>query len=228
LPGRHVAPRHRAPRSLPRSVVRVTGDLISAIPGTSVTGAVALVGATGVAVGVGALTVQPEDAQQTAADVTKTPETFTASVPERSVDTTQQISRSASRVSMLAEQKADKNKHLSVSLQRLKSGVTEEVEATDPRDIAMGMLPDFGWSSDQFSCLDSLYMHESGWNPAAHNSSSGAHGIPQALPGDKMAVYGADWYTNPETQIEWGLHYIQDRYGSPCGAWGFWTSNNWY
>ena len=71
-------------------------------------------------------------------------------------------------------------------------------------------------------------MHESGWNPAAHNPSSGAHGIPQSLPGDKMADYGADWYTNPETQLEWGLHYIQDRYGSPCGAWGFWTCNNWY
>ena len=135
-----------------------------------------------------------------------------------------QVSRSASRDIRIAEQKADKSKHLSVSLQKLKGGVTEEVEASDPRDIAMGMLPDFGWSSDQFSCLDSLYMHESGWNPAAHNPSSGAHGIPQSLPGDKMAVYGADWYTNPETQLEWGLHYIQDRYGSPCGAWGFWQA----
>jgi hypothetical protein len=189
---------------------------------------VALVGATGVAVGVGALAVQPEGTQQAAADVTGGPDKISADVSQSSADSTQQVSRSAARVPLKAEQKTDKSRHLSVSLQKLKGGVTEEVEATDPRDIAMGMLADFGWSSDQFSCLDSLYMHESGWNPAAHNASSGAHGIPQALPGDKMAVYGADWATDPETQLEWGLHYIQDRYGSPCGAWSFWTSNNWY
>jgi hypothetical protein len=112
--------------------------------------------------------------------------------------------------------------------QDVSGAVTETVEATDPRDIAMGMLADYGWSSDQFSCLDSLYARESGWNPSAANPSSGAYGIPQALPGDKMAEYGYDWQTNPETQLEWGLAYIQDRYGSPCGAWNFWLSNNWY
>jgi hypothetical protein len=90
------------------------------------------------------------------------------------------------------------------------------------------MLADYGWSSDQFSCLDSLYTRESNWNVSATNAYSGAYGIPQALPGDKMASYGADWQTNPATQLEWGLAYIQDRYGSPCGAWSFWESNNWY
>ncbi|MGB0099842.1 MAG: transglycosylase SLT domain-containing protein [Nocardioides sp.] len=107
---------------------------------------------------------------------------------------------------------------------------TEQVQLSqgDPRDIARALMPQFGFSSDQFGCLDSLWQKESGWNPAAHNPSSGAHGIPQSLPGSKMASVGADWATNPATQIEWGLGYIQDRYGSPCSAWGHSQSVGWY
>jgi hypothetical protein len=90
------------------------------------------------------------------------------------------------------------------------------------------MLSKYGWSADQFSCLDEIYMRESRWNPSASNPYSGAYGIPQALPGDKMAAFGADWQTNPATQLAWGLSYIRDRYGSPCGAWAFWESHDWY
>jgi hypothetical protein len=89
----------------------------------------------------------------------------------------------------------------------------------NPQQIAMAMLGSYGWSSDQFGCLQSLWNRESGWNPAAMNPTSGAFGIPQALPGDKMASAGADWQTNPATQIRWGLGYIQQIYGSPCAAW---------
>lgn len=108
--------------------------------------------------------------------------------------------------------------------------VTDRVELSegDPRDIARALMPQFGFSSDQFGCLDSLWMRESGWNPSAQNASSGAYGIPQSLPGSKMASAGADWATNPATQIEWGLGYIRDRYGSPCGAWGHSESYGWY
>jgi hypothetical protein len=98
----------------------------------------------------------------------------------------------------------------------------------DPRDIARALMGDFGFGSDQFGCLDSLWTRESQWNPAAHNASSGAHGIPQALPGSKMASAGPNWSTDPATQIKWGLGYIQDRYGSPCGAWGHSESYGWY
>ncbi|GAB2445405.1 hypothetical protein GCM10027062_27500 [Nocardioides hungaricus] len=103
-----------------------------------------------------------------------------------------------------------------------------ELSAGDPRDIARALMPRFGFSSDQFGCLDSLWTRESGWNPAAENPSSGAYGIPQSLPGSKMASAGADWATNPATQIEWGLGYIRDRYGSPCGAWAQSESVGWY
>jgi hypothetical protein len=88
-----------------------------------------------------------------------------------------------------------------------------------PQQVAMSMLAQFGWSSSQFSCLDSLWERESGWNPYAANTSSGAYGIPQALPGSKMASAGADWATNAATQIRWGLGYIKATYGSPCAAW---------
>jgi hypothetical protein len=87
------------------------------------------------------------------------------------------------------------------------------------QQIAMGMLGSYGWSSSQFSCLDSLWNLESGWNVYASNPSSGAYGIPQALPGSKMASAGADWQSDAATQIRWGLGYIRAMYGSPCGAW---------
>ncbi|MGA4842291.1 transglycosylase SLT domain-containing protein [Streptomyces sp. G45] len=80
----------------------------------------------------------------------------------------------------------------------------------------------------QFQCFDRIVAHESGWNPTATNSSSGAYGLVQALPGSKMASAGADWKTNPETQIKWGHQYMNERYGSPCAAWSHWQANGWY
>lgn len=105
---------------------------------------------------------------------------------------------------------------------------TEDLSRSDPRAIARALLGDFGFGQDQFGCLDSLYMRESGWRVDADNPTSSAYGIPQALPGSKMASAGADWATNPVTQIRWGLGYIQDRYGSPCGAWAHSQSHGWY
>ncbi|MEU8195677.1 lytic transglycosylase domain-containing protein [Microbispora amethystogenes] len=84
------------------------------------------------------------------------------------------------------------------------------------------------WSGEQFQCLDSLWTRESNWDHRAYNSGSGAYGIPQALPGDKMGYVARDWRFNPQTQIRWGLRYIKGRYGSPCGAWGHFRSHNWY
>ena len=102
------------------------------------------------------------------------------------------------------------------------------VEPGTARAIAHDMVLARGWDESQFACLDELWSRESGWRVNASNSSSGAYGIPQALPGSKMATAGADWQTNPATQITWGLGYITDRYGSPCEAWAFFQSRNWY
>lgn len=86
----------------------------------------------------------------------------------------------------------------------------------------------YGWGSGEFECLNSLWEKESGWNYEAYNEDGGATGIPQALPGGKMASAGADWATSATTQIRWGLDYIQGVYGSPCAAWGHSQSVNWY
>jgi hypothetical protein len=97
-----------------------------------------------------------------------------------------------------------------------------------PQQIARGMLGSYGWSASQFSCLQPLWNAESGWNASASNPSSGAYGIPQALPGSKMASAGADWQSNPATQIRWGLGYIRSVYGSPCSAWSHEEAYGWY
>lgn len=98
----------------------------------------------------------------------------------------------------------------------------------DPKGIARLMVSARGWSDSDYQCLVSLWNRESGWNPSASNASSGAYGIPQALPGSKMASAGSDWRTNPATQITWGLGYISGRYGTPCGALSHSNSTGWY
>jgi hypothetical protein len=94
---------------------------------------------------------------------------------------------------------------------------------SEVKAIARQMIP-----ASQFQCFSNIVDHESGWNYRATNPSSGAYGLVQALPGTKMSSAGADWQSNPATQIKWGLSYMNGRYGSPCGAWSFWQANRWY
>jgi hypothetical protein len=93
---------------------------------------------------------------------------------------------------------------------------------------ACQLLPSFGFSTSEMAALVPMWDRESGWNTTAENPGSGAYGIPQSLPGDKMASAGPDWQTNAATQIKWGLGYIKDRYGTPSDAWAFWQANGWY
>lgn len=90
------------------------------------------------------------------------------------------------------------------------------------------MQDKYNWGNKQHSCLVKLWNRESGWRTNAHNKSSGAHGIPQSLPGKKMASMGSDWKSNPETQIKWGLKYIKGRYETPCNALGHSNKKGWY
>jgi hypothetical protein len=100
---------------------------------------------------------------------------------------------------------------------------------TDPREIARQIMKNkFGYDDDDYSCFNNIIIRESRWQIDATNPSSGAYGIPQALPGSKMASAGSDWRTNPATQIIWSLGYMKDRYGSPCAAWSFKRSHGWY
>jgi flagellar biosynthesis GTPase FlhF len=139
-----------------------------------------------------------------------------------------------------AEQKMDaKNAALRryQALQEADRSVQEERASRDaerkkyegtPKEVAMNLLPDHGWSQSQFSCLEKLWNKESRWKVSADNPTSTAYGIPQALPGSRMAAYGKDWRTNPVTQIKWGLDYIEATYGSPCSAWGHSQAKGWY
>ncbi len=95
------------------------------------------------------------------------------------------------------------------------------------KGIAYGLLSSYGFSTSQWGCLDDLWQAESGWVYNAENAS-GAYGIPQALPGSKMASAGPNWQTDPTTQIKWGLGYIQSTYGTPCNAWSHEEYYGWY
>jgi membrane protein involved in colicin uptake len=96
------------------------------------------------------------------------------------------------------------------------------------RALGMQLCADRGWSTSQCGDLAKLWQKESGWSTSAHNGSSGAHGIPQALPGSKMASKGSDWATSARTQIAWGLDYIAGRYGNPSAAWAHSVRTGWY
>jgi hypothetical protein len=108
----------------------------------------------------------------------------------------------------------------SVEMARTPEGAKEVAEII--------LTEEYGFGESQFACLDSLWTKESHWNYKAHNYRSGAHGIAQALPAEKMSVVGTDWRTNPVTQIRWGIRYITMRYDTPCKAWSFFKSRNYY
>jgi hypothetical protein len=136
--------------------------------------------------------------------------------------------KAAAAARQAAAEKAARDK-VRAALAAKKQALLANAQA-DPRAAARALLGDFGFDDSQWGCLDKLWMGESGWRYTASNSSSGAYGIPQALPGSKMAGVGSDWQTNPVTQIKWGLSYIKRSYGTPCGAWNTWQSRSphWY
>ncbi|MEV7522335.1 transglycosylase SLT domain-containing protein [Streptomyces sp. NPDC091371] len=128
-----------------------------------------------------------------------------------------------------AEEKARKDREAKEAASRSATrsagdfAVQSSYTVAQVKAIAQQMVP-----SGQFQCFSNIINQESTWNYLAVNKSSGAYGLVQALPGSKMASAGADWRTNPATQIKWGLNYMEDRYGSPCAAWNFHQANGWY
>ena len=121
----------------------------------------------------------------------------------------------------------------SVSEMALVAGISAQVEMarsiTGAKKVAKSIMnTDYAWGEDEYSCLNRLWTKESHWNYKAHNSRSGAHGIPQALPAIKMEIISTDWRTNPVTQIRWGLRYIDIRYETPCQAWAKFKRSRYY
>ncbi|MGH1561989.1 lytic transglycosylase domain-containing protein [Mumia sp. DW29H23] len=210
----------------PRGRIGVVGTTVAAL---AVVGGAAL-GATGAA-------PEPEVASISGLEkldaTTATPSSGAgADAGERD---TSEVSRSAERPAVPEESAApkpsvaDAKKKQVAASGRAAKVITEtaRMQDRDPREIAKAMLADFGFSG-QFQCLDDLWVGESNWRWNADNPTSSAYGIPQALPGSKMASVGADWETNPATQIKWGLGYIKDRFGDPCSALSFKQGNGWY
>jgi hypothetical protein len=137
----------------------------------------------------------------------------------------EQQARIKAELAAAAKKAADEK----AALERAMKNRGYEPGVTDPKEMARQILKNkYGYGSSQFSCFNNIIMRESMWKVNATNPSSGAYGIPQALPGSKMATVASDWRTNPATQIIWGIEYMKDRYGSPCGAWGFKSSHGWY
>ncbi len=236
--GKHAA-RHRQPSNIEKTFDRAI-EAVPQVSGRSV--ALAAAGgvlATGTVVGSQAVTGEPGGTVQAADSPPELPnlasETNSWSQfgkgPEAKYLATRaetDVNRSAGRPSLDSLKQDSLEGTASSSKGSHAAAAKIEVEAADPRDIAESMLSEYGWSDDQFPCLDDLWIGESQWDVDATNPTSGAYGIPQALPAEKMASAGDDWETNPATQIEWGLTYIADRYGSPCAANDFKQGNNWY
>jgi hypothetical protein len=234
-PGKHAA-RHKGPTAFERASHRLsaggssrglrrTGGTVVAL------GAVVLAGAAGTN---GATIVTAADKPTTSV---KPPTDSTTQSPEVSAEARErarralEATRSQAREERADLRRAEQRDHQAVPAVAQTGSHTAQAESLvpeDPREIAQSMLDDYGWDSTEYECLDQLWISESNWDHTAENPSSGAYGIPQSLPPEKMATAGADWATNPATQIEWGLGYIEDAYGTPCSAWEFKQANNWY
>ena len=156
---------------------------------------------------------------------------YAASSPKPTKTREKRVSRSTIRISPI--EKPNKKRFVKSKPKRSKKKVSRsserEVSPTGRNQrIGKELAAARGWDGRQWNCLRDLWIKESGWSTRSSNSSGTAWGIPQALPGSKMAKFGSDWRTNPVTQIKWGLHYIDNRYGTPCKAWGHFQSHNWY
>lgn len=180
------------------------------------------VAATGVAVSAGVLS---DDVPHDAAAAISTASAATPLTAAELASRDQQASRSSD--DRVASAKRIRNAALSSATGRAFTR-TEDLTSADPRTLTLALMPQFGMSPSDFSCIDRIWTQESNWNVHAANPTSSAYGIPQALPGSKMASAGPDWQNNAETQIRWGLGYIKARYGSPCSAWAFKASHGWY
>jgi hypothetical protein len=192
------------------------------------TALVAATGLTGVVAGTAGVSAWGAESTVTRiADLPPAASVSRSMVPagERALQIRKKHKRQAARAARLARERAARE------AREVREGRASRTRSygSDPRGIAASMAASqYGWGADEFGCLDALWTRESGWDPHAQNPSSGAYGIPQALPGSKMGAYGSDWADNPTTQIRWGLAYISGSHGTPCGAWSEFRSQGWY
>nr|WP_307131651.1 transglycosylase SLT domain-containing protein [Streptomyces aurantiacus] len=167
---------------------------------------------------------QQADSQAIAADATAKKDAEATARKQAAKDAVAK-QKAAEQAAKDAKKREDAEKVASRSATRDASSFAKQSSytAAEVQEMARQLVP-----ADQFQCFSRIVDHESSWNYQADNPTSDAYGLMQALPGSKMSSAGADWATNPATQIKWGLSYMDSRYGSPCGAWNFWQANNYY
>ncbi|CAL9298855.1 transglycosylase SLT domain-containing protein [Streptomyces olindensis] len=168
---------------------------------------------------------QQADAQAIAADASakKDAEEAARKAAAETAIAKKEAAEKAAKAAKEAQERAEAKEAASRSKDISDFPVATSYTIAQIQAMARQMVP-----AGQFQCFSNIVDHESDWNYKAVNPSSGAYGMFQALPGSKMSSVGADWRTNPATQIKWGLNYMNERYGSPCDAWSFWQANNWY
>ncbi|WP_328902051.1 MULTISPECIES: transglycosylase SLT domain-containing protein [unclassified Streptomyces] len=167
---------------------------------------------------------QQADAQASAADAAAKKSAEETARVQAAKDAKSKKQAAEDRLERERQEKKDREERASRSEVRSTSfAVQSSYSVAEVQAMARQIVP-----ADQFQCFSNIVNHESSWNYRASNPGSGAYGLVQALPGSKMASAGADWMTNPATQIKWGLSYMDGRYKSPCGAWSFWQANHWY
>jgi hypothetical protein len=215
MPSDKYAPKHRG---APKKPVRTGVRNITVISGVAVA-------ATGIAVSSGVLSSGPVSGDGAAVALSGNHVGHELTPAELARREQTQVSRSSG--DRMAAAKALKSRDLQDATGKAKTH-TEDLSQADPHQIAQALMPQFGFSGSEYSCLVDLWNSESGWNVHADNPTSSAYGIPQALPGSKMASAGPDWANNPETQVRWGLGYIKSSYGNPCSAWSFKQGHGWY
>ena len=171
---------------------------------------------------------KPQSAEEQAAEVTRLRNQIEAvETARKAMQDQAALRRKAKNAALARYQALQKTNSDSRKERASRDAARKELEGT-PKEIALNLLDNHGWKESQFSCLDKLWTKESNWQVTADNPTSSAYGIPQSLPGSKMASKGADWATNPATQIAWGLEYIAGSYGTPCSAWSHSQAVNWY
>ncbi|TRV79419.1 lytic transglycosylase domain-containing protein [Streptomyces sp. 130] len=171
---------------------------------------------------------QQADAQASAADAAAKKSAEETARVQAAKDAKSKKKAAEDKLERERQQEKDRKERERASRSEVRSTASFAVQGSytvaEVQAIARQIVP-----ADQFQCFSNIVNVESSWNYRASNPSSGAYGLVQALPGSKMASAGADWMTNPATQIKWGLSYMNSsRYGSPCAAWSFWQANHWY
>jgi hypothetical protein len=234
---RHAAVRrrrgaHAQPRRTPLGHPLVTTGVLAALVG----GAAVATAVTDESASAAALTLTVD--RTTTSESTEQSQVMAADAERVAADRTASNAQAAVVAAANAEVEKAEAEALAKKRKRAEERAAREAERKeilanaqdDPKAVAQLLLPEYGFGEEQWPCLDQLWIGESDWRWWVANPSSGAYGIPQSLPAEKMASAGDDWRTNPATQIEWGLDYIRSSYGTPCNALDAWNarSPHWY